>query len=101
MEEFDAFFEVSLKGLAARYETASACPFIDNGGANSLREIVFAGRSAGIDQSSAACVAVEYLIAGEVDRMIAGEICINEIASAPVGFANGVGDGFIAAVCFR
>jgi hypothetical protein len=66
-----------LKGLAAGYQAHASCPFIDGRRSDSLREIVFSGRSAGIDQTRTAHEAIHHLVARHVDRVLRGKLRID------------------------
>lgn len=96
VEQDDAVLHVLLEGLATGNQPHAAGTLVDNRRLDGLGQIVFAGRSAGIDQALATHVAVHHLVAGEVDGMVAGEVridalvCLAELegVEAAVGFGQ-------------
>ena len=63
-----------LERLAAGDEPLTAGALVDDRGLHGVEQVVLAARPAGIDQAHASRVAVEHLVAAEVDRVIAREL---------------------------
>src|SRR5207245_2182338 len=78
IQQRHAVFERSLEGLAPGDQAHPAGPLVDDGGLNRLLEIVVPHRGAArVDQAAAAQVAVDDLVAGEVDRMVGGQLVVD------------------------
>src|SRR5215469_4640197 len=100
IEEFYAVGHGALEGLAAGDEAGAAGALVDDGCGYGFLEVVGSGSAAGIDEAGAAHVAVGHLVAGEIDRVIAGEIRVDALIEFPVA---GIADvqRLVAAVIFR
>src|SRR5215468_5688670 len=71
IEKLDALCHRPLESLAAGNEARATAAFVDDGRTDGIGEIAGAFRfAAGIDQTGASHVAIRYLIADEVDRMV-------------------------------
>ena len=84
LDEIDAFFEGALKDFAAHDHAHATGAFVGDGGIDGIELIggSFAFAAA-IDHPYATAIAVEHLVAGEVDRVVVGvcELGINERGS--------------------
>jgi hypothetical protein len=99
VQEFYAFGHGALEGFAAADEAGAAGALVDDGGGDGVFEIVGTGSAAGIDEAGAAHEAVGNLIAGEIDRVIAGEVGVNTLVELTVAGVAHV-EGRVAAVIF-
>ena len=77
VEQRDAVLQRPLERLAAGDEAGAAGALVDHGGGDGLLQVVLAGRAARVDQGDAAVVAVEDLVAGQVDRMVGGQLLVD------------------------
>src|SRR5665213_1902485 len=85
-----------LERLAAHDEAGATGPLVDDGGAHGLGQIVGAlGLTARVDQGDPSGVAVDDLPAGQVDRVVGGELAVDQ----GVGLAEL--QGVVAAVVLR
>ncbi len=100
MEEFGAFVDRPLEGLAPGDETGSACAFVDHCGSDGLGEVILAGGASGIDQSGASHVAIGDLVAAEINRVITGQLLVDTLVEFAVGRIAGV-EGEESTVIFR
>src|SRR5882762_666577 len=74
VEKLHAFTHWALECLAARDEASAACTLVDHRGGHSFLEVVGSRCATAVDQSRAAHVAIGYLIAAEINGMVAGEV---------------------------
>ncbi len=100
VQELRAFFDWTLEGLTTRDESLATGALVDDGGLDGFGEVVVARGAAGVDQADAAHVAIGDLVAGEVDRMVGGEVGIHALVDLTVRGLGGL-DGEVAAVIFR
>src|SRR6266702_6264563 len=99
VQEFYAFGHGTLEGFAAGDEAGAAGALVDDGGGDSVFEIVGAGSAAGIDEARAAHETVGDLVAGEIDGVIAGEIGVNALVEFAVAGVAHI-ESRVAAVIF-
>src|SRR6266478_10180986 len=78
-------------------KAGAAGALVDDGGGDGFLEVVSAGSSAAVDQASAAHVAVGYLIAGQVNGMVAGKVGVNALVEFAVAGIAHV-EGLVAAI---
>src|SRR3954471_19651794 len=80
VEQLDALARGALEGLAARDEAHPPGPLVDDRGRDGLGHVGLAlGLAAPVDEAGAAHVAVGDLPAGEVDRVVGGELFVDEL----------------------
>src|SRR5467141_3355758 len=79
VEKLDAFFHGALESLAAGDEAGAAGALVDDGSGDGFLEIVCAGSTSAVDQTSAAHVAISDLIARKVNGMIAAKIGVDAL----------------------
>src|SRR5882672_11513546 len=79
IQELHAFLHGALEGFAAGDEAGAAGALVDDGGGYGFLEIVGAGSAAAVDEPGAAAEAVDDLVAGEVDGMIAVELGVDAL----------------------
>lgn len=77
VDDADAFFDGALEGFATENEAHTASAFVDDSGLGGFGEVIAARGAAGVDEASAAHVAVGDLVAAEVDRMWGSKIGVN------------------------
>src|SRR3954465_6557725 len=100
-QQLGALVERAPERLAARDEPHAAGALVDDGGADRLRHVALArGRAAAVDQAAAPHVAVDDLVAGEVDRVVGRELGVDALVDLAV---VGLGrlDRLVAAVVLR
>ena len=69
----------ALEGLATHDEAHAAGALVDDGGAHGLGQVAVAlGLAAGVDEADATGVAVDDLPAGEVDRVVGGQLVVDQ-----------------------
>ena len=79
VEQLDALGHRPLERLAARDQAHAAGPLVDDGGAHGVGQVAGAlGLAAAVDEPDAAHVAVGDLPAGEVDRVVGGELVVDQ-----------------------
>ena len=84
----------TLERLAAADEAGAAGPLVDHRGAHGLGQVAGARRRpTRVDEADLAHVAVGHLPAGQVDRVIGGQLAVDQLG----GLAE-VGQGVVAAV---
>lgn len=64
------FCHWTLEGFAPADQAHAACTLVDYSGLHGFLQVVCATCAAGVDQSGAAHIAVEHLIAGQVDSTL-------------------------------
>lgn len=74
VEKLGTFGHRTLEGFAAADEAHTASALVDNSSLNSLSNVVLARSAARVNKSGSAHVAVGYLITGEIDRIVSGEL---------------------------
>jgi len=73
LDHFHAVLEGALEGFPAEDEAHAACAFVDDGGEDGVVHVGFAfAFAAAVDQPYATVVAVDELVAGEVDGVVVG-----------------------------
>src|ERR1019366_10322934 len=82
VEQMHAVAHRPLECLAPADQPGAAGALVDHGGANRRGEITRADRlTAGVDQADASRIAVEHLVAAEVDRMIGTQLGVDALGS--------------------
>ena len=83
MDDLDALLHGTLERLAAEDQAHASGALVDDRRAYRLRQVGLAARStARIDQARAACVAVQNLVAGEVDRVVRRQLVVDEVMTS-------------------
>jgi len=81
LDQVEPFLKRTLEGFAANDHAHTAGAFIGNGGEDGICEIGCAmAFAAAVDEAYAAAIAIQHLIAREVDRVIIRmcQFCINK-----------------------
>nr|WP_239131581.1 hypothetical protein [Planobispora takensis] len=82
VQQPDALGHRPLEGLASDDQAHAARPLVDHRGPHGLRQIILArGRASGIDRSDPAHEAVGDLPAGQVDRVVTGQLAVHQVAA--------------------
>ena len=98
-EESRPFVHRFLERLSSGDEAHAAGALIDDGGGDGFGEVVASTGTATVDETGAAHVAVSELVAGEVDRVVGGELGVDALVEFAVGAGARV-EGFESAVIF-
>ena len=80
MEDLNPFLHGLLEGFAARNETDPAGPFVNHSGRDGVVKVVFSGSSSGVDEADPPHIAVDDLIASQVDRVVCAKRSIHFVA---------------------
>ena len=100
IEQLGAISHRTLEGFTARYQARSAGALVDDSRHYGVLEVVFAGCATAINEAGAAHVAINNLIAAEIDRVVGGEFGVNALVELAVARGAGV-EGLEAGVIFR
>src|SRR5260370_6205155 len=73
IQQLNAFLQWPLKCLPAGDQSGAACPFVDHRGDDGFLEVIRAGSSPAVDQTSSPHEAIRYRVAAKVDAVIAGK----------------------------
>src|SRR4029079_14619051 len=102
VQQLHAFAHRALKRLATRDQSHAAAALVNHCRANRLSQITRALRfAARIDQAATTHVTVCHLVAHEIDRIVSGQLLINELVGLSVRAPQSLFSSLVAAVSLR
>src|SRR6266481_2130767 len=92
VQQLNPFCKRPLKCLPTRDQPGSTCPLVDHRRSYCLLEIIRAGRTSTVDQACSPHETIRYLVAAQVDRVIARKFRVDafvELAVARIAHVKG------------
>jgi len=84
VKEFCSLIHRPLEGFASGNHSGAAGSLVDDSCLDGILKVMRSGGSARIDETGASHVAVDDLVAAEVDRMIGGQFCVDALVELTI-----------------